>query len=73
MSDGRPALRFNTIVPLNVLEDFLDRECSSNWDLKLEGIADDLNQKVVKIAFDDANDMAKFKAGYKTLKAQHRD
>ncbi|MDV7338130.1 hypothetical protein RYZ26_00885 [Terasakiella sp. A23] len=71
MSDGRPALRFKTPVPLNVLEDFLERECGSGWDLKLEGIAEDLGQKVVLVSFTDANDLAKFKAGYSALKKQH--
>jgi len=71
MSDGRSALRFQTMVPLNALETFLDKECRASWSLKLEGIADDLNQKVVVISFDDANDIARFKAGYKSLKAQY--
>lgn len=71
MTNGRPALRFNTEVPLNALEDFLDKECSSKWDLKLEGIAEDLNKKVVKISFEDAADAEKFKAGYKILKARY--
>jgi hypothetical protein len=68
MSNGRPALRFKTSLQLNVLENFLEKECSSKWDLKLEGIADDLNQKVVVISFDDENDLAAFKAGYPALK-----
>lgn len=68
MTNGRPALRFKTPLQLNVLEDFLEKECTSKWDLKLEGIADDLSQKVIVISFDDANDLTSFKAGYPALK-----
>lgn len=70
MSDSRPALRFKTSVQLNVLEDFLEKKCSGKWKLKLEGIADDLNQKVVMITFHDANDLSTFKAGYPALKKE---
>ncbi|NVK17094.1 MAG: hypothetical protein HWE30_00210 [Methylocystaceae bacterium] len=68
MSDGRPALRFKTPVPLSELETFLDHTCSGKWNLKLEGIEEGLGQKVVVVSFNDANDLASFKAGYGALK-----
>ncbi|NVJ93013.1 MAG: hypothetical protein HWE34_15220 [Methylocystaceae bacterium] len=71
MSNARPALRFSTPVPLSTLEAFLDKECASEWKLKLEGIAEDLNQKVVVISFGDQQDMSTFKAKYPALKKQH--
>lgn len=71
MSDARRALRFSTPVPLSALEAFLEKECASEWQLKLEGIAEDLNQKVVVISFSDQKDMTTFKAKYPALKKQH--
>lgn len=71
MSDGRPALRFKTPVPLSELENFLDRECSAKWGLKLEGIEDGTGQKVVVVTFSDADDLASFKAGYSALKKKY--
>lgn len=71
MSDARPALRFKTPVPLNKLEDFLQKECSPGWTVKLEGIAEDLGEKVVLVSFASQNDLAKFKAGYSALKKKY--
>lgn len=72
MSDGRPALRFKTPVPLSVLEDYLERNCSSGWNVKLDGIAEDLGEKVVVVSFGNQADLAKFKAAYPALKKKHR-
>lgn len=71
MSDGRPALRFKTPVPLTVLEDFLERKCAAGWSVKLDGIAEDLGGKVVVVSFANQADLATFKAGYPALKKEY--
>lgn len=61
-------LKFKTSAPIDKLEDWLEKNCEGEWDLDIEAISTQLQQKSVAIYFETEEDRDAFKTAYKDIK-----
>ncbi|MCW8915538.1 MAG: hypothetical protein OQK24_06755 [Magnetovibrio sp.] len=61
-------LKFKTSAPIAKLEDWLENNCNGEWDLDIEAISTQLQQKSVAVYFETEEDRDAFKSAYKDIK-----
>lgn len=60
-------LKFKTSAPINVIEDWLEENCDGEWDVDIQAISTELQQKAVAVYFETEEDRDAFKAAYKSF------
>lgn len=61
-------MKFSTSGSLASLEDWLEENCTSNWNLVLLDLDDDFDKKVVQVMFANETDKTAFTANFAKLK-----
>ena len=61
-------IKFKTSTPISKFEDWLDQNCSGEWDVEIEAISTELHQKAVAVYFETDEDRDAFKAAYNSIK-----
>jgi len=61
MAELRFGLRLKTAKFISSLEDWLARNCLGEWDIRLDGVSDDLNSKSYLFRFELSDDLKWFK------------
>lgn len=60
-------IKFKTSASISVIEDWLEKNCTGEWDVEIEAIATALGQKAVAVYFETDTDKEAFKSAYKTF------
>ena len=61
MSEFRYGLRFKTAKFISSIEGWLARNCTGGWNMRLDGVSDDLDTKCYLFRFESSNDLQWFK------------
>lgn len=61
-------IKFKTSTPIAKFEDWLDQNCSGEWDVEIEAISTELHKKAVAVYFETDEDRDAFKAAYSSIK-----
>lgn len=57
--------KIKTSKSISGIEDWLEENCKGEWDLEIETLSTELNEKVIAVYFESDQDHDAFKAAYK--------
>ncbi len=63
-------VKMKTNLLVQQIEDWLSANCSKNWDLRMEGIAEDTAKRMVAVYFESKDELDTFKQALQEQKIQ---